>query len=134
MSEASSDCVLIVDDDTDICETIRTILEIYGYKAVTANDGAEALALLRGGIRPSLIILDLMMPRMNGAQFRQAQLREPAFRAIPVMVLSCDGRAEAKAADLGLEVLRKPVELEVLLAAVRRMTAIRETTLPSDLI
>jgi len=112
--------VLVVDDDADICEVIQAILEVHGYHVVTARDGAEALAQLRGGVRPCLIILDLMMPNMNGFQFRQEQQRDPTFRAIPVTVLSGDGRAEAKAAALGVEGLRKPVALEVLLDAVRR--------------
>ncbi len=120
MSEAASDGVLLVDDDRDICETIQTILELYGYRVVTAGDGAEALALLRRGVRPCLILLDLMMPRMNGMQFREEQVRDPAFRAIPVMVLTGDGKAEAKAAALGVEGLRKPVALEVLLKTVGR--------------
>lgn len=120
MSEAASDGVLLVDDDQDICETIQTILELYGYRVVTAGDGAEALALLRRGVRPCLILLDLMMPRMNGMQFREEQVRDPALRAIPVMVLTGDGRAEAKAAALGVEGLRKPIALEVLLETVGR--------------
>jgi len=120
MSEAASDGVLLVDDDRDICETIQTILGLYGYRVVTAGDGAEALALLRRGVRPCLILLDLMMPRMNGMQFREEQVRDPVFRAIPVMVLTGDGRAEAKAAALGVQGLRKPIALEVLLETVGR--------------
>ncbi len=120
MSEAASDGVLLVDDDRDICETIQTILGLYGYRVVTAGDGAEALALLRRGVRPCLILLDLMMPRMNGTQFREEQVRDPVFRAIPVMVLTGDGRAEAKAAALGVQGLRKPIALEVLLETVGR--------------
>jgi CheY-like chemotaxis protein len=120
MIAAAMDPVLVVDDDPDICEVIQTILELHGYRVVTARDGADALAQLRAGVRPGMIILDLMMPRMSGLQFREEQTRDPALRTIPVVVLTGDGRAEAKAAALGVEGLRKPVELGVLLDAVRR--------------
>jgi CheY-like chemotaxis protein len=120
MAEARPDCVLVVDDDPDICEVIQTVLELHGHRVVTAGDGAEALARLRAGVHPCLIILDLMMPRMNGFEFREEQERDPALRGIPVMILSGDGRAEAKAVALGTEGLRKPVELGVLLEAVGR--------------
>ena len=120
MSEASPDPVLVVDDDADIRDTLQSILELYGQPVVTARDGADALVQLRGGVRPCLILLDLMMPRMNGAQFREEQLRDPAFRSLPVVVLSGDAKAEARAAALGVEGLRKPVDLEVLLAVVGR--------------
>jgi two-component system response regulator MprA len=120
MAEAAAGCVLVVDDDPDICEVIQTVLELYGYRAISARDGAEALLQLREGVRPCLIILDLMMPRMNGFQFREEQQKDPAFRNIPVVVLSGDGKAEGKAANLGLDGLRKPIELEVLLEVVGR--------------
>ncbi len=120
MTAAVNHCVLVVDDDRDICEVIQTILELQGYEVLTARDGADALAQLRAGARPSVIILDLMMPRMNGLQFRDEQTRDPALRAIPVVVLSGDGKAEAKGAALGVQGLRKPVELAALLDAVQR--------------
>lgn len=113
-------CVLVVDDDRDICEVIQTILELHGYRVLTARDGTDALAQLRAGVHPSVIILDLMMPRMNGLEFRDEQTRDQALRTIPVVILTGDGRAEAKGAALGLEGLRKPVELAVLLDAVQR--------------
>jgi len=120
MTSAADPCVLVVDDDWDICEAIQTILELYGYRVLTARDGADALAQLRAGVRPHVIILDLMMPRMNGVQFRDEQTRDPALRTIPVVVLSGDGRAEEKGAALGVQGLRKPVELAALLDAVQR--------------
>ncbi len=120
MSGADAACVLVVDDDLDICEAIQTVLELDGYRVVTATDGAEALERLHGGVRPCVIILDLMMPRMNGFQFREQQLRDPVLREIPVVVLSGDGRAETKARALGVEGLRKPIALDVLLGAVGR--------------
>jgi len=116
----TDDCVLVVDDDRDICEVIKTILELHGYRVLTARDGADALAQLRAGVHPSVIILDLMMPGMNGFQFRDEQTRDAALRTIPVVVLTGDGKAEAKGIALGVEGLRKPVQLEDLLDALRR--------------
>ncbi|HEX9288501.1 MAG TPA: response regulator [Anaeromyxobacteraceae bacterium] len=123
MTAAATRSVLVVDDDPDICEVIQTVLEVHGYRVLTARDGVDALEQLRAGERPSMIILDLMMPRMNGLQFRDEQTRDPALRAIPVLVLTGDGRADAKAAALGVEGLRKPVELATLLDAVRRSSS-----------
>ncbi len=120
MTAAPAHSALVVDDDPDICEVIQTILELHGYRVLTARDGADALAQLRAGVRPSVIILDLIMPRMNGMQFRDEQTRDPALRTIPVVVLTGDGRVAAKAATLGVEGLRKPVELHVLLDTVGR--------------
>ena len=118
--ERGGDGVLVVDDDPDICEVIETVLELNGYRVITACDGADALERLRAGVRPCLILLDLMMPKMSGFEFREEQQRDPALRGIPVMILSGDGRAEAKAVALGVEGMRKPVELGVLLEAVAR--------------
>jgi CheY-like chemotaxis protein len=111
--------LLVVDDDPDICEALQTVLEAYGYRVLTAPGGAEALAILRRGERPCLILLDLMMPGMNGAEFRAEQLRDPALARIPVVVLSASGEVAAKAAALGAEGLPKPVDLEALLRAIR---------------
>lgn len=114
--------VLIVDDDPDIREVLVTVLEMRGYRVIAATDGADALAKLRqaGCERPCLILLDLMMPGMNGAQFRAAQAHDPALSEIPVVVLSGDGRAAEQVAQMGLTLLKKPVEFDALLATVRR--------------
>jgi CheY-like chemotaxis protein len=113
--------VLIVDDDPDICEVLVMILQANGYQAVAAADGAEALAKLRGECpHPCVILLDLMMPGMNGAQFRAEQMTDPALATIPVVVLSGDGRTSEKASTIGLEWLQKPVDFDALLATVRR--------------
>ena len=110
--------VMIVDDDTDICTTMQIALEAYGYRVTTASDGAEALHKLETDEAPCLIILDLMMPGMNGQQFREAQLRNPALAKIPVVVLSGDYQVVERAAEMGVEGLGKPIELPQLLAKV----------------
>jgi CheY-like chemotaxis protein len=116
------DQVLVVDDDHDILEILKLVLSDYGYSVRSASNGREALELLRGGPLPSLIILDLMMPEMNGWAFREQQLRESKEIArIPVVVLSADFRSLQKALPPGVkEALRKPVDLDTLLNVVAR--------------
>jgi CheY-like chemotaxis protein len=109
---------MVVDDDTDICTTMQIILEAYGYRVITASDGAEALHKLETDEAPCLILLDLMMPGMNGQQFRETQLRNPALAEIPVVVLSGDYKLDERAAEMGVEGLGKPIELPQLLAKV----------------
>ena len=113
--------VLIVDDDTDIRDTICMVLEHKGYRALGAANGAEALALLGAGDPVDLILLDMMMPVMDGWGFRKSQPDGPAFVTIPVVVLTGDGRASSKAEAIGAAgYLRKPLDLEDLLAIVAR--------------
>ena len=120
MSEENSACVLVVDDDPDLCQTFQILLQLHGYSVATSSDGADALARLRTGLSPCIILLDLMMPGMNGVQFREEQLRDPALREIPVVVVTGQHKAENRAGALGLEVLRKPPELHTLLDRVSR--------------
>jgi two-component system response regulator MprA len=99
------------------------ILEEHGLVAEGAVDGLDALARLREhGAPPSLIVLDLMMPRMDGWQFRRAQKLDPRLAGIPVLILSGDGQTERKAAQLGaVGYLRKPVALDALVEMVSRL-------------
>jgi CheY-like chemotaxis protein len=110
--------VLVVDDDPDICAVLRAVLETFGYYVELARDGAEALKKLRRGDAPCLILLDLMMPGMNGFEFRNEQLRDPTLASIPVVVISGAGDVAAKAATIGVEGLAKPIDLDVLLETV----------------
>ena len=90
MSEAGA-TILLVDDNSDILEVIRVILENEGYDVATAGNGADALAQLRAGLVPQLIILDLTMPVMDGWEFRNHELADPALRDIPTLVYSAVG-------------------------------------------
>jgi CheY-like chemotaxis protein len=113
--------VLVIDDDPDIRDTMRFVLEGSGHPVVTAANGAEALDRLRQGTVPCLILLDLMMPIMNGWEFCAEQKRSAEFSAIPVIILTGAGRAAEEAAALGVTgYLEKPVELATLLATIRR--------------
>jgi CheY-like chemotaxis protein len=118
---ATADWVLVVEDEPDVREIICLILQEHGVRATGAADGLEALERARNSEPPGLVLLDLMMPRMDGWQFRAAQLSEPELAGIPVLVLSGDGNVEAKAGDLAAAgFLRKPVDLEVLVTTVHR--------------
>lgn len=109
--------ILVIDDAVDARRALQELLELHGYEVVTAADGAEGLAHLRRGLGPCLILLDLRMPGMNGWDFREAQLRDPALRDLAVVVFSGDAEEEATAAELGLEhSLRKPLDFERLIA------------------
>ena len=108
--------VLIVDDELDIRETISEVLGFEGHEVFSASDGEQALVRCRQ-LKPDLILLDLMMPGMNGWDFRRAQLRDPEIAAIPVVVVSAVGRS----GDLSASgFLPKPFGLDDLLAVVRR--------------
>ena len=86
--DAKAKTVLVVDDDPDIRETIRNLLQFEGYRVVTAIDGEGALRVLASGERPCVILLDVTMPGMSGRQFRAAQLRDVGMSSIPVVLLS----------------------------------------------
>jgi signal transduction histidine kinase len=120
--------VLIVDDEPDIREIFETVLGHDGYDVLTASDGAEAMELLRRGARPDVILLDLMMPQMDGWQFRVAQRNDPALAAIPVIAVSADRTAKAAAIDADAY-LAKPVDVNTLLLTLDRLLIARERAL-----
>ena len=112
--------VLIVEDDTDAREALAAFLESEGYRVIEAAHGEEALRHLRD--RPvSAILLDLMMPGMNGWAFRAEQLKDAQLAAIPVAILSADATAAPRAAALRVaDYMTKPVDFDRLLQFVRR--------------
>src|SRR6185436_19157933 len=80
--------VLVVDDHEDVRMALEAVLVANGSEVVTASEGEEALGRLRDGVRPCVIVLDLMMPKLDGWEFREAQLADAALASIPVIVLS----------------------------------------------
>src|SRR5215813_10024346 len=121
----SNATVLIVDDDADIRELMKIFLETDGYRVSVAADGYEAFEQLRTNGRPALILLDLMMPRMDGEQFLK-QLHSSRFAKTPVVIMSGHNAAHKKAEELeAVCCLMKPVELDELLKTVRRCTHTR---------
>jgi CheY-like chemotaxis protein len=117
--------ILVVEDDRDIRESVTEILEEQGYGVSVAGDGAQALHILAAEPRkPDLILLDLMMPNMNGFQFREEQLKSEAHSKIPVAVLTADGGAREKAAKLKVDAfVKKPLGIRPLLELVERLLA-----------
>ena len=124
-SNEGSRSILLVEDDAGIRESIAECLSYEGYAVTPATNGAEALAWLRRSARPDLVVLDLVMPVMNGSQFLDALRADPAWKDIPVVLMT----AAMPAAGVPLPrvdgYLPKPFELSDLLAVVERFTAAR---------
>jgi two-component system, chemotaxis family, chemotaxis protein CheY len=117
--------VLVVDDNPEICQMLVTFLGLAGYDVLTACDGRDALhQLARAITQPAVILLDLMMPIMDGIEFQSHHRRDARFRDIPIVCLSARHDAGQTAARLGLsEFLAKPFELDAVVAAVSRHCA-----------
>lgn len=112
--------VLIVEDDADLREMMAQLLTLEGYRAETVSNGREALKFLHEGPPPDLILLDLMMPVMDGWEFRKVQQGEPALAKVPVVVLTALDQAQARAEGLnGVDFLKKPLDFDRLLEIVR---------------
>jgi signal transduction histidine kinase len=112
--------ILLVEDDRSIRDALQGLLEEEGYGITTAENGRQALDLLKSNPAPDLIVLDLRMPVMDGWQFRAAQKNDPSYATIPVIALSADGSAKAEAID-AQAYLRKPVSTGALLDAIVRI-------------
>jgi CheY-like chemotaxis protein len=114
--------LLIVDDDGNIRDLLTFFLRHKGYAADAVANGREALTWLRQSAElPKLILLDLMMPVMSGAEFRSVQQQDPALAAIPVAVISAAENLRDKAPELDADVyLAKPIDFEALLKAVEQ--------------
>lgn len=121
MVSPPAEIVLVVDDHLDTREALAVCVEADGYTVVTAANGREALDLLRAGLRPCVILMDLMMPVMSGYEFRERQLSEPALAGIPFIAYSAAGDVEHAAARLRADgFLLKPAEPQHVLALIRQ--------------
>lgn len=108
--------VMVIDDDDDLRETVCELLADAGHQPIGMSGGAEALSYLRGPQpKPGVILLDLMMPQMNGWEFREIALQDPALHGIGLVVMSASRDVRGISAN---EVLYKPVQLDALLAAI----------------
>jgi CheY-like chemotaxis protein len=114
--------VLVVDDDRDVLEAVALTLESAGYPVLLATNGEEALTRLREHHPDvAVVLLDLMMPVMDGWQFRAVQQGDPDLAAVPIVVFSADGRVADKARSIGVtEYLLKTAGADALLAMIGR--------------
>lgn len=113
--------ILVVEDDESIREGICEFLEMENYKVLVASNGQEAFGLLNQATSlPDIILLDIMMPVMDGYQFREGQRASEKFNRIPVVVFTADRLDPEKTKRLSVQaVLKKPVDLELLLDTLR---------------
>lgn len=119
--------ILVVEDDEAIRSTLASVLETEGYRALTAENGRQALEILRAGgcEAPCLILLDLMMPEMNGWEFLEIRRKADVIASIPVIVISAAtdqmiaGVRRAVLPGQAVKVLKKPLELDMLLNELR---------------
>ena len=120
MAAASHKRILLIDDNPITREAISMILAGAGYCVALANNGADALARLRAGRAPDLILLDLTMPVLDGEHFRREQQQESMLASIPIVVFSARGNAQELAESLGAAgCLIKPADPALLLQVVR---------------
>lgn len=118
--------ILIVDDEPDLRETLKEIFEVSGFTAVTAGNGQEAFGLLEKGGAPCLVLLDLMMPVMNGWEFlnRLKSDRPQTFSRMPIIVMSAVADTTDVHRRYACEVMRKPLNIPHLLEMASRHCAI----------
>jgi CheY-like chemotaxis protein len=121
MAMGSMRCILLIDDDADTRRNLREFLTGEGLLVHTARDGQHALNILERIRQPDLILLDYKMPVMDGKQFLSIMRRTPSLQTIPVVILSAATREWSGANLEVVDVLTKPVDLDVLLATVSRI-------------
>jgi DNA-binding response OmpR family regulator len=113
--------VLVVDDDGWVRTTVADVLGYAGYDVVTAHNGAEALAAMRA-TRPDCVVLDLMMPVLDGRDFLRTYRQERQWASTPVLVMSVyNSLAEAVRSEFGVHILIKPFDIDALLEPVKRL-------------
>ncbi|MEO6212759.1 MAG: response regulator [Vicinamibacterales bacterium] len=115
-----------MEDNDDVRDMMAVTLQLEGHQVVTAANGREALETLRHGASPCVILLDLMMPVMNGWEFRAALAADPALKDLPVVVISAAGR-EALESTKAAAYLPKPIDIDTLLDVVCGFCAARRS-------
>ncbi len=114
----SDQTLLVIDDDLEIRDSLKELLESEGFHVVLAQDGRRGVEAIRDGLRPHLILLDLMMPVMNGWEFLTARQADTLFSSIPVVVISANLERFQDFPVCGR--LEKPIDVSQLLRVVRR--------------
>jgi CheY-like chemotaxis protein len=129
MTTTGSSWILLVEDDDSLRNIVAELLEQEGYVVREAANGQAALDVLSSheqGAWPCVILLDLMMPLMNGFEFRERQLQAPALAAIPVVIFSANGPPQARVTELRASgELKKPIHLDDLIREVERYCGAR---------
>lgn len=110
--------IVVIDDDQDVREVLADLLVAEGYRVRCFSNGADALAALRRDASASLILLDLMMPVMNGWRFREEQARDLRLGCIPVIAMSACADIGPSTLPRPLALLAKPFNVEALLARI----------------
>jgi CheY-like chemotaxis protein len=108
--------ILIVDDEADIRDSLQEFFEDEGFRVATAANGAEALDQIRAGEKPRVILLDLLMPVMDGSEMYERLQADPDLAQLPIIICTSDPRR----APSGVLTMKKPVNLGRLLTAVRQ--------------
>ena len=120
----ASEAILIVDDDNDVRCALAEMLEEEGFAVEGAPNGRAALARLRSGtVHPAVILLDLMMPGMDGWDFRSEQMRDPQLAQVPVVIVSAAGfsRESIRTQFRPAAYVEKPIERSELLEVIRAL-------------
>jgi CheY-like chemotaxis protein len=110
--------ILVIEDDLNIREALKEALIFEGYQVYTAANGKEGLELVKGIPRPCLILLDLMMPVMDGFEFMNCREKDAMIAAIPVLIVSAFPDRAQKVQAQGF--VKKPINLDLLLASVQQ--------------
>ena len=119
-NRSENQTILVIEDDFGIQDSIKLILESEGYKVSLANNGKEAMDQLKSTSLPCLILLDLMMPIMDGWTFRSEQIKDPVLSKIPVIIMSADGQIQQKTDSVNATAfLKKPIHLDILLKTIK---------------
>jgi len=111
-------CILLVDDDADLVAFLFSILKQEGFSIVAASHGQQALDLLEHGLRPHVILIDLMLPRVSGTDILHHIRTDPGLRAIPRIVITGSDDDASIVADA---IFKKPFDNDELVAAIRRL-------------
>ena len=113
--------ILIVDDDGELRDVLLVLCELRGRRALAVPTAEEALARLRDGLRPSLIVFDLVMPGKGGWEFRAEQLADPALAGIPAVAISAAVRGDSIKKMLQVDaLLSKPLDVDLLIELIDR--------------
>jgi CheY-like chemotaxis protein len=116
--------VLIVDDDLDIRELLAETLEGKGFQVAMAANGLEAFAVLRRmPVRPAVILLDLMMPVMDGYAFLEQRRNDPAVASIPLAIVTAGHGVDRDRLGPGLDIVRKPFDVPRLVGIIHALAS-----------